>query len=70
MNPETKADGRATSDITPDTIDAQCLTGLRLYGVLSGPMVATTLISLDASIIALITLPAQRSLFNGLLSGR
>jgi hypothetical protein len=30
-------------------------------------MVATTLISLDASIIALITLPAQRPLFNGLI---
>lgn len=51
MNPETKADGEAT----PDAMDAQCLTGPKLYSVLSGLMIATLLISLDASIIATVS---------------
>lgn len=60
MNPETKPGGEVTpSDIKPDTLmdDAQCLTSPWLYSVLSGLMIATTLISLDSSIIATVSLP-------------
>ena len=51
MDQETKP----IDDTTQESMDAHCLSGIKLYGVLSGIMIATMLISLDVSIIATVS---------------
>jgi hypothetical protein len=51
-----KASDEAASTEEPhDALDIHCLTGVELYSVLSGIMIATILIFIDVSIIATVS---------------
>lgn len=56
MTSHTKSGNETTTpQSAKDKVDAHILTGIKLYSVLSGVMIATLLISLDVSIIATVS---------------